>query len=235
MREHISQLDITCHKTSSEDLDVGNIVEILMDVIWKHKNIPLSHLRFFTGIKFVDEEDWPRDQRWDRVFSFFDPPTSLIIIRRDQLNNVRNFELAFLIALGESLLGNYAKIKEVKPVEIDGLAMGKVYHLFLHPPKKRNCFFSHDDLRKYLILARMLEVDENHFTRLVNGQEHFTPPGLLMGLIYAWYLDNRLASHIEYKMSVLQVNKTELIPEQLKMLHRRQNMVAFFREVVFAL
>ncbi len=56
-----------------------------------------------------------------------------------------------------------------------------------------------------------------------------------MGLIYAWYLENRLASHIEYKMSVMQINQTDLIPEQLKMFLRREKMIAFFREVVFSL
>ena len=59
--------------------------------------------------------------------------------------------------------------------------------------------------------------DENHYTRLVNNGEGFTPPGLLMGLMYAWYIDNRFASHIEYKMSVMKINQTDLIPEQLKM------------------
>ena len=54
-----------------------------------------------------------------------------------------------------------------------------------------------------------------------------------MGLIYAWYLENRLASHIEYKMSLMQINQTDLIPEQLKMLKRREKVIGFFRDVVF--
>ncbi len=151
------------------------------------------------------------------------------------MNNFRKFEVAFLIALGESLLGNYAKTKEMKLIEVDSIHLGKVYHLFLRSEKERECFFSDDNLKKYLILARMLDVGEDHFTRLIHGEEGFTPPGLLMGLIYAWYLENRLASHIEYKMSVMQVDQTDLIPEQLKMLTRREKMIAFFRGVVFSL
>ena len=75
--------------------------------------------------------------------------------------------------------------------------------------------------------------DVTHYTRLVNNQEGFTPPGLLMGLMYAWYVDNRFATHIEYKMSVMKINQTDLIPEQLKMVQRRREMIAFFKEIVF--
>jgi hypothetical protein len=75
--------------------------------------------------------------------------------------------------------------------------------------------------------------EENHYTRLINRDEGFTPPGLLMGLMYAWYIDNRLASHIEYKMSVMKINQTDLIPEQLKMAGRRRKMVSFFKDVIF--
>jgi len=54
-----------------------------------------------------------------------------------------------------------------------------------------------------------------------------------MGLMYAWYVDNRLATHIEYKMSLLKINRSDLIPEQLRMAERRRMMIDFFREVVF--
>ncbi len=231
----ISKLSIVSDGTSEENVDIEKIRSNILDIIWKHKNIPLAHLRYFRGIKCVDKKNWRRDQRWDKVFSFFDLDDCYIIIRKDQLNNFRKFEVAFLIALGESLLGNYAKTKEMKPVEVDSIHLGKVYHLFLRSEKERYCFFSDDDLKKYLFLARMLHVADDHFTRLIHGAEGFTPPGLLMGLIYAWYLENRLASHIEYKMSVMQIDQTDLIPEQLKMLLRREKMIGFFREVVFSL
>ena len=78
-----------------------------------------------------------------------------------------------------------------------------------------------------------VQSDPSHFTRLINGDEGFTPPGMLMGLNYAWYLDNRFASHVEYKMAVMKIAPSSLIPEQVKMLGRRQQMVTFFREVVF--
>ena len=139
-----------------------------------------------------------------------------------------------LIALGESLLGNYAEKKIMKDVEIDRLQLGRVYHLYLRRKEDRTCFFNHEQLRTFLYLARMCSTnDENHYTRLINNHEGFTPPGLLMGLTYAWYIDNRFATHIEYKMSVMKINQTDLIPEQLNMVYRRRKMIEFFKEVVF--
>jgi hypothetical protein len=139
-----------------------------------------------------------------------------------------------MIALGESLLGDYAEKKVMKKVEIDRIQLGRVYHLFLRPKDRRVCFFDHDQLCTFLFLSRMCSTDdENHYTRLVNNHEGFTPPGLLMGLMYAWYIDNRFATHIEYKMSVMKINQTDLIPEQLRMVERRRKMIEFFKEVVF--
>jgi hypothetical protein len=71
------------------------------------------------------------------------------------------------------------------------------------------------------------------YTRLVNGDEGFTPPGLLFGLTYAWYLDNRHVCHIEYKMSIDRMTSCGLIPEQQRVAGRRQAMIDFFRTVVF--
>ena len=59
------------------------------------------------------------------------------------------------------------------------------------------------------------------------------PVGLLLGLMYAWYLDNRFATHIEYKMSILKVRPTHLRPEQKKMRGRRERLIDFLRESVF--
>ena len=71
------------------------------------------------------------------------------------------------------------------------------------------------------------------YTRLLNGKEGFTPPGLLFGLVFAWYLDNRFAAHIEYKMAILQMEVPDMIPEQAKVCSRRRQLVNFFRRKVF--
>jgi len=235
IKSHFQKISIDFDRFQSEGINSEKIRSAICDIVWKHQDIPIRHLDYCTAIRCVPESQWWRDQKWDNVFSYFDPGDCSIKIRHDQVADGRRLETAFLIALGESLLGNYAAVKEMKSIEADGIPLGKVYHLFLHPEEERTCFLKADDLQEYLVLARMLPVqgDELHFTRLISGEEGFTPPGLLMGLIYAWYLENRLASHIEYKMSLMQINQTDLIPEQLKMLKRREKVIRFLREVVF--
>ena len=75
--------------------------------------------------------------------------------------------------------------------------------------------------------------DSQVHTRLLNGEEGFTPPGLLFGLVFAWYLDNRFAAHIEYKMAILRMDVPDMIPEQVKVCSRRRRLVDFFRHRVF--
>lgn len=207
----------------------------LQNILWNHKDIPLSHLQFVKGVECVSNKDWKRNQNWDKVFSFFDPEDCFVKIRKDQFSSRFDLEVAFLVALGQGLLGNYAKAKDIRKVRAEGMIMGKAYHLVLKSPEKRNCYFNDEDLITYLTLARMVPdpSDSAHFTRLINGGEGFTPPGLLMGLMYAWYLDNRFASHIEYKMAVLRIDHSDLIPEQVRMKSRREKLTVFFREIVF--
>lgn len=234
--ERISALPITCAEncTSRCCRDIDGIREILSEIIWKHHDIPLSHLEFVAGIRCVDGKNWHRDQQWDNVYSFYDPDDRLIRIRKDQFGDRNKLEVALLIALGESLLGDYAREKTMRDVVQDGLSLGKVYHLYLRDENERRCFFTTAQLAVYLELARMYPAtSSDHYTRLINGEEGFTPPGLLMGLMYLWYLENRLATPIEYKMTVMKIPQTDLIPEQKKIVSRRERIISFFRDVVF--
>lgn len=220
--------------TVQNPVEVDDFRKRLMAILWNHPLIPEDHLNYFEGVNCIDKRAWRRDQKWDNVFSFYDPHDGCIKIRKDQLDSDLKLEVALLIALGESLLGDYALKKEMRDVKEQSLSLGRVYHLFVREEKDSHCYFSQEELQRYLRLARMCPGrNENHFTRLVNRGEGFTPPGLLMGLMYAWYVDNRHATHIEYKMSVMKINKTDLIPEQLRMLERRKQMITFFRDVVF--
>ena len=206
----------------------------ISEIIWRHYDIPLAHLHYTDGIRCVDLAQWPRDQQWDNVYSFYDPVDRLIKIRVDQFADRTKLEAAFLIALGESLLGDYARSKTITEVEKDGLVLGKAYHLHLNSSADCACYFTREQLAEYLLLSRMCATpDPLHYTRLVNGEEGFTPPGLLLGLTYAWYLENRLASPIEYKMSAIKIPEANLIPEQKKMIGRRSRLISFFRDVVF--
>ncbi len=233
IQEFLSGITIELQDQEKDKTD--KIRETLQRILWDHKDIPLDHLQFVKGVQCIATREWKRNQNWDRVYSFYDPYDACVKIRQDQFNSEADFEVAFLVALGQSLLGNYAASKEIQPIHTDGVFLGKVYRLHLKDPERRNSYFNKDDLAAYLYLSRMVQDtgDPNYFTRLINGREGFTPPGLLFGLTYAWYLDNRFASHIEYKMAVIKIDHSELIPEQVRMRNRREKLTVFFREVIF--
>jgi hypothetical protein len=207
----------------------------VLDVLWRHLDIKFGHLANLGGVVLVAREVWSRSQKWDRIFSFYDPDDRLIKIRQDIFHDPERFELALLVALGESLLGNYAALKEMLPVDNAAGPLGRIYQLVLRPEAERCCFFGDHDLQEYLELARMCrsEKEPSIYTRLLNGREGFTPPGLLFGLVFAWYLDNRFAPHIEYKMAILHMEVPDMIPEQAKVCSRRRRLVDFFRRKVF--
>ena len=217
------------------DTGKEKMAESVLDILWHHQDIPLSHLDNINALGIIGRSEWPRSQEWDNVFSFFDPLDSTIKVCQDVIADDKRFEQAFLVALGQALLGNYADKKEMKPLEKDGETVGKMYCLTIKPLEERNSFLTEEDLSQYLKLARMIQSESNSliFTRMVNGNEGFTPPGLLFGLIYAWYLDNRLAAHVEYKMAVMRTDISDLIPEQVRVFKRRRALAEFFRRAVF--
>jgi uncharacterized cofD-like protein len=226
---HLQQI-----KVSPEGCRTG-VTELITDMLWKHADIHRDHLNNFSALTLVSEDNWKRSQKWDNVFSFYDPECNIIKIRRDMLYDEKKFEIAFLIALGQSLLGNYAERKEMVPVIEECGHLGKIYKLTVKKQQDRLCYFSEQELDQYLHLTRMVLSENNKqmYTRLINGTEGFTPPGLLFGLIYAWYLDNSFSTHIEYKMAIMKNEITNLIPEQVKSSERRKALVDFFRMVVF--
>jgi len=229
----LNELKINMGNQRSGNENEAKLRSALADIIWNHKDIPLSHLDNIRGVTCIDAYNWRRDQRWDNVFSFYDPQDSHVKIRQDRLTDHRSLEISFLITVGQALLGNYVAEKKVEDVTHDHLSFGRIFHLYLTEEQQRRCYFGGDELKEYLTLARMVWQGQNHFTRLINGREGFTPPGLLFGVMYAWYLDNSFASYIEYKMSVMKVRQTDLIPEQMKNMKRRMKLIRFFRQTVF--
>ena len=211
------------------------LTNTILEILWYHQDIPLSHLENIRTIWIIDRKTWSRSQEWDNVFSFYDPQDRTIRICQDVIFDEKRFEQALLVALGQALLGNYATSKEMVAVEEGGIPVGKLYKLTIKQPELRDTFLSDQDLDRFLTLSRMIRSESNQYlyTRLVNGKEGFTPPGLLFGLLYAWYLDNRFAAHVEYKMAVMRTDISDLIHEQLKMLSRRKALVKFFRKSVF--
>ncbi|WP_457574723.1 gluconeogenesis factor YvcK family protein [Desulfolithobacter sp.] len=211
------------------------LLERISEIIWNHPDILLEHLEYMRGISLVDRDCWHRSQKWDNVFSFYDPRDRRIKIRCDMTESLERFEMAFLLALGQSLLGNYAEKKEMEDVLLDGEKVGRIFRLTVREEHNLHCFFTRDELDTFLRLARMQPSARRPrcYSRLVNSDEGFTPPGLLFGLFYTWYLDNRFATHIEYKMSIMRNKISNLIPEQIRIVGRREGLIRFFRETVF--
>ncbi|PIE59479.1 MAG: hypothetical protein CSA32_03770 [Desulfobulbus propionicus] len=211
------------------------LFERLAGIIWQHPDIQIEHLRYIRGFSLIVPERWKRCQQWDNVFSFYDPVDRKIKIRLDQTDQDKRFEAVFLVALGQSLLGNYALSKKMTDVFHDGERVGQVYQLTIQEKHLLKSFLSIEDITAYLQLCKMtLSANvERLYYRVINGKDGFTPPGLFFGLFYAWYLDNRFAPNIDYKMSIMMHDLSDLIPEQIRILAKRKAMIAFFRKRVF--
>lgn len=237
-----------CKSISTEKLSLssgayekltGNKRKWLLDrveeIIWHHPDILIDHLHLIKGITLVNLSCWKRCQQWDNVFSFYDPLDRRIKIRQDVAEEFNRFEMAFLVGLGQSLLGNYAKKKGMRDIYLDGEVTGRSYVLTVQDKGELESFFPLPELYIYLKLARMypLSGKEGMFTRIVSGEEGFTPPGLFFGLFYAWYLDNRFAANIEYKMSIMKKETGDMISEQIRIANRRSKLISFFRDHVF--
>ena len=211
------------------------LLDRMLEILWLHPDIPLEHLQYIRGVTLVERDSWKRCQAWDNVFSFFDPHDQRIKIRQDQAENLNRFEMVFLIALGQSLLGNYAQEKKMVDLVSGEDLVGRLFRLKVREKAQLASFLEPGDLDAYLLLSRMhrLREDERVFTRVINPSEGFTPPGLFFGLFYAWYLDNRFAANIEYKMSIMRNGISDLIPEQVRIVDRRRKTINFFRERIF--
>ncbi len=223
-------------KPTSLDKEKRNrLINSLITISWKHHDIQPDHFKRVRGITLISPEVWDNQQKWENIISFYEPGSGLIKVRNPANGSHNNFELACLIGLGQSLLGNYSKEKEMADVMVNNSIIGQAYILTLQEEKYLNSYLSLEDIKEYLSLVKMSPHPENPnmFTRLVSGKEGFTPPGIFFGLCYAWYLDNRLAPNIEYKMSIMKKQNKELLPEQIKLRKRRENVIKFFRQKVF--
>ena len=211
------------------------LIERMIEILWLHPDIPPAHLEFVRGVTLVEPAAWRRCQEWDNIFSFYDPVDRHIKIRQDQADSLGRFEMVFLVALGQSLLGNYAEDKQMAELRADGDTVGRVYRLRVRDSGELASYLDPAAIDAYLRLSRMRPsaTEERLYTRVVNPDEGFTPPGLFFGLFYAWYLDNVFAPNIEYKMSIMRNRVTDLIPEQARIVGRRRDTIRFFRERVF--
>lgn len=209
--------------------------EVMLDLAWENRDILPGHFAGFRGVRLVGEADWKRSTDWDNVLGYFDPVARELKIHCRLLRRPERLREDLLIALGESLLGRYLESRRwsSSPAESDPSA--RCYQIRLRPPDLRRCWLSDRQLHRYLRLARMVpdRKDPLVYRITINDREGFLPPGLLFGLLYAWYLDDAYGSLMDYEMALLRWPERDLMPYQVQERRRKQALVTFFREEVF--
>jgi len=205
------------------------------EIIWENRDIRIDHLKFFSGARIIPAARWKRSIEWDNVLGYYDPKDGILKVHEQVAGDREKMRDNLLTALGESLLGRYLEGRCWVNLEAGGYWGMRRYEIRLRPVQDRGCFLDEEELRTYLRLARMLQSphDPSTFGITLNDQEGFLPPGLLFGLLYAWYLNNAHGEIMEYEMSLLRWPPKRLIPYQREEYTRKQGLIEFFRRVVF--
>ncbi len=203
--------------------------DFLIDLAWENRDIQPAHLEFFRGVRVISGADWDRSTDWDNVLGYYDPEDRDIKLHKDLLSNPARLREDLLVALGESLLGRY--IEKRRWTEHYG---ARCYEITLRPVGERECFLNDAQMRAYLRLARMMPdtADDRVYRIMINSDGGFLPPGLLFGLVYAWYLCGSGLT-MEYEMTLLRWAPKDLIPLHARDRVRKEALVSFFRTEVF--
>lgn len=222
-------LDSIENALKDKDFNPEGLRDLLIDLAWENRDIHPSHLAFFRGVVIIPEKDWGRNTEWDNILGYYDPQDQYLKLHRELLATPWKIWEDMLVALGESLLGQY--IAERRWNEHQG---ARSYEIVLMPAAARQCFLTDSQLHEYLKLARMTPNPSDPLTYriTINDNEGFLPPGLLFGLMYAWYLCG-CGLTMEYEMSLLRWPLKSLIPLHAKDCVRKEALVRFFRTEVF--
>lgn len=218
------------------NIPVSRLREAFLDILWNNREILLDHLDYVQGVQMIPKKQWARSTEWDNILGYYDPQEGTLKIHEHLLKGSdHRLTEDLLIALGESLLGNYFRSKSVREVREEGESVGKIFEIELQPLRARKTFLTDPELREYLRLAQLSSSpgEPDRFRMVINGNEAFTPPGLLFGLLYAWYVNNRFGGIVDYEMSLIRWKISELIPKPSMVRTRMQEQVEFFRRVVF--
>jgi hypothetical protein len=213
----------------SKDIRPPGLRDHLIELAWENRDLHPKHLEFFKGVRVIPIDKWNRSTEWDNVLGFFDPEDRYIKLRKDLLSNSARLRQDLLVALGESLLGRY--IQERRWIKQNG---SRCYQITLGPKSRRKSYITDSQLRDYLTLARMNPDPDNDrvFRITINRDGGFIPPGLLFGLVYAWYLSGQ-GFTMEYEMTLLRWPTKSLIPLHAKDRARKEALVTFFRKEIF--
>ena len=213
-----------------KDFRPASLRDFLLELIWENRDIRPAHLEYFRGAVIIPAENWNRNTEWDNILGYYDPDDQYLKLHRDLHAIPLKIQEDLLVALGESLLGQY--IDERKWTEHHG---AKSYEIVLRAETERHCYLTDSQLRAYLRLARMTP-DREHTRKYritINNDEGFLPPGLHFGLLYAWYLCGRGLT-MDYEMSLLRWPLKSLIPVHARDRVRKEALVRFFRTQIFS-
>jgi len=213
----------------------GRLRGILQDLLWDNRDIKPEHLDCFKGARVIAPEAWNRSTEWDNILGYYDPADRLLKLHSHLSGDPVQLRGNLLIALGESLLGRYIQERRWIEQKAAGPWGPRSYEIRLRPPRERDCMLSPAQLHAYLRLARMVPDPEHEgvYRITLNNNDGFIPPGLLFGLMYAWYLDNTCAPIMENEMSMLHWHEATLIPHQVKEFRRKKALIDFFRNEIF--
>jgi hypothetical protein len=223
-------------RIAAMDISHPQLRRLLRNIIWDNREILTDHLHCFKGITVIQARAWTRSTEWDNILGYFDPEDCYLKIHETLLSGAElRLTEDLLIAMGESLLGQYLLWKRVRPLSEGSERLGKLFEIQLRKPSRRRSFLADAEIRRYLELAQLSPSAQNPdiYFMVINDNEAFTPPGLLFGLFYAWYLNNQLGGFIDQEMSILQWKISRLIPKQSMDRERKQQLVEFFRSAVF--
>lgn len=220
---------------TSKNINSLFIKNILIDLIWENRNIKIKHLSFFAGIKIIQPNKWNRSTEWDNILGYYDPKDKYLKINCQLLKDEKRLKGNILIALGESLLGNYIQNKYWLEPKNDNLWGFRIYQIKLRKSIEREIYLNENQLHYFLKLARMTKhpFNKNIFQITLNNDEGFIPPGLLFGLLYGWYLNNTYEPIMDNELGILHCHKKSLIPHQYKEYIRQRNLIDFFRNEIF--
>ena len=222
-------LDTVTKILSEKDFRPAMLRNFMLDIAWENRDIRPSHLMFFRGVRVISARRWNRSTEWDNVLGYYDPQDQILKLHKDLLANPARLREDLLIALGESLLGQY--IQQRRWMDQYG---ARCFEIELRPSAQRECFLTDAQIRTYLRLARMTPDPSNDriFRIVINNDGGFLPPGLLFGLIYSWYLCGSGLT-MEYEMTLLRWPLKSLIPLHARDRTRKQALVTFFRKEIF--
>lgn len=200
------------------------------EFVQANPDVTADHLGGVSGVRAVKAEEWARSEEWDNIAGYFEPESGEILLHERVVGKEAAFRANFAIALGESLLGCYVGEKRWKKGE--GM---RTYEIEVRGERERGGLFGDEEMRRYLRLAKMRPAGGGTrcWRRTVSVGEGFLPSGILFGLMYAWYLDNRYAPTLSLEMEMLQWPPSQLLPHQARERARYRELVAFLRERVF--